>query len=186
MLSREQLIESAGRTLNARPRATLADIAREAGISRATLHRHVENRDDLMQQLGEHSLRLWDDSLTEARADEAATSEDPAVVRAAVEALVRSYVRSVELFGFTLTDPFFEDAPGLVEQGEELEGREQALLARAQELGLLRRDVPVAWLSSWIFGLLVAARDATRRGQVGLRAVESLVLTSFVEGRSAP
>lgn len=184
MLSRE-LLESAGRTLNARPRATLADIARAAGISRATLHRHVENRDDLVHQLGALSLALWEESLEQVDADATARSDDPAGVRAAVEGLVRSYVASVELFGFTLTDPFLEDQPDLLASAERLEEREQALWSAAQRAGVLRGDVPPVWLSSCLFGLLVAARDALRRGEIGMRAAENLVLTSFFEGSAA-
>lgn len=184
MLSRE-LLESAGRTLNTRPRATLADIARAAGVSRATLHRHVESRDDLMQQLGALSLALWEESLAAADADATARSGDPAVVRAAIERLVRSQVASVELFGFTLTDSFFEDQPDFFARAERLEEREQALWSAAQRAGVLRGDVSPAWLSSCLFGLLVAARDALRRGEIGMRAAENLVLTSFFEGSAA-
>src|ERR671914_55776 len=47
--NRERILDAAGRMLARSPSATLADIAAAAGVSRSTLHRRFQNRDQLVE-----------------------------------------------------------------------------------------------------------------------------------------
>jgi serine phosphatase RsbU (regulator of sigma subunit) len=49
--NRERILDAAGRMLTRSPSATLADIAAAAGVSRSTLHRRFQNRDQLVAAL---------------------------------------------------------------------------------------------------------------------------------------
>jgi serine phosphatase RsbU (regulator of sigma subunit) len=49
--NRERILDAAGRMLARSPSATLADIAAAAGVSRSTLHRRFQNRDELIAAL---------------------------------------------------------------------------------------------------------------------------------------
>ena len=49
--NRERILDAAGRMLARSPSATMADIAAAAGVSRSTLHRRFQNRDQLVAAL---------------------------------------------------------------------------------------------------------------------------------------
>ncbi|HEV2874094.1 MAG TPA: PP2C family protein-serine/threonine phosphatase [Thermoleophilaceae bacterium] len=49
--NRERILDAAGRMLTRSPSATMADIAAAAGVSRSTLHRRFQNRDQLIAAL---------------------------------------------------------------------------------------------------------------------------------------
>ena len=51
--NRERILEAAERMLKRSPSATLADIAAAAGVSRSTLHRRFQNREELVSALRE-------------------------------------------------------------------------------------------------------------------------------------
>ena len=89
-------------------------------------------------------------------------------------------------FGFALTDTL----PALVRRptwpaSQELFDREVAFYAAAQRAGVLRDDVPPVWLGHAVYGLLVAAREALRLGDLPRRGLEDLVLTTLLAGSGA-
>jgi AcrR family transcriptional regulator len=47
--TRDRIVASARRVFAARPDAVASEVARDAGVSRATLHRHFRSRQDLLQ-----------------------------------------------------------------------------------------------------------------------------------------
>ena len=56
------------------------------------------------------------------------------------------------------------------------------LVAAAQEAGVLRRDLPLRWFGHVTYGLLVAAREAVRIGDIARRDAGQLVLSSLLAG----
>src|SRR6478735_6728374 len=55
------------------------------------------------------------------------------------------------------------------ERTQVLADREAVLVAAAQEAGVLRRDLPLRWFGHVTYGLLVAAREAVRIGDIARR-----------------
>jgi AcrR family transcriptional regulator len=180
--SRDSILAAAVRRLNADPRASMADLSTAAGVGRATLHRYFSTRDELLHELGTRSLNRWERSMDDAGVDEAAGSGDPARIEACIREVLSRYLGDYDEFGFALTDPYLQSAPDLVARIEALAERETALLAAGQKAGLLRPDVPAPWLSSAVYGLLVAARDAITVGRVARRDLDAYVITTFLDG----
>lgn len=58
--SREALINSGIKLLVVNPGASLKEIAEFAGVGRATLYRHFETRDQLIQEIAQESLAMAD------------------------------------------------------------------------------------------------------------------------------
>jgi AcrR family transcriptional regulator len=183
--NRDDVLGAAQRLLNVDPAASMAAIGDAAGVSRATLHRHVASREALLVELGTRSLDRWERRLDDGRVEEVAASGDPVRIRAVLEELVLGYVEDSDDFGFALTDHVILADPALDERTEQLTSREVTLFAAAQAAGVLRHQGSPRWLSHVVYGLLVAGREAVRIGDVARRDVPDLVLSTLLTGVSA-
>jgi len=182
MRSRDDVLDAALATLNADPTASMAEIAAGVGIGRATLHRHVSTREALLAELGHRSLDRWAQTQADCDMAGATASGDPTTLAACLRANLAACLADAAIFGFTLTDPTMLDAPEMAARTRVLQDVEIACFAAAQQAGVVRRDAPAAWLSHTVFGLLVAARQAERDGDVARRDLPDLILTTFLEG----
>lgn len=185
MATRDEVLAAAQRHLNVDPRASMAVLAAAAGVGRATLHRHFASRDDLLHELGARSHDRWEASLDAADAAGAAASGDADRIEACLRDLFARYLADSDDFGFALTDSYLVSAPDLLARSDRLAERERDLLAAGQAAGVLRDDVPARWLGHAVYGLLVAAREAVRDGDVTRRDLDETVLSMFFTGGGA-
>jgi len=185
MTSRDSILAAAQRRLNADPQASMADLAISAGVGRATLHRHFSTRDELLHELGARSMNRWEESLDAVDVAGAVAAGEAERIETCIRELLGRYLADYDEFGFVLTDPYLSSDPELVGRTEELAEREIELMAAAQRAGLLAGHFPATWLSSAIYGLLVAARDAISTGRVARRDLDAFVITTFLEGTRA-
>ena len=183
---RNDVLGAAQRVLNRDPGASMSVIAEAAGVSRATLHRHVDSRDALLVELGTRSLDQWERRLDAAAVEDVAATGDATAIRSVLEALVVGYVDDADDHGFALTDHVILANAALVERTQVLADREGVLFAAAQAAGVLRADLPLRWFGHTIYGQLVAGREAVRLGDVARRDVAHLVLSTLLTGVSAP
>lgn len=186
MSTREQLLDAALRTLNAEPTASLAEVARAAGVGRATLHRHFPARDDLVRELGDRSLDRWEQTQDASGMADAIADGSAEAVTACLHAMFPRLVVDAEDYGFALTDSFLVCDPELAARSAALEAREVELWRTAQAAGVVRPELPARWYLHAGYGLLVAARDALLAGDVARRDVADLVLGTLLHGISTP
>ena len=185
MATRDEILAAAQRHLNVDPRASMAVLAAAAGVGSATLHRHFASRDELLHELGTRSLDRWEASLDGADADGAAASGEAARIDACLRDLMGRYLADSDDFGFALTDSYLTTAADLLARSDRLAEREVELLRAGQAAGVLRSDVPARWLGHAVYGLLVAAREAVREGDVARRDLDETVLSTFLLGAGA-
>jgi AcrR family transcriptional regulator len=179
---RDDILGAAQRLLNVDAGASMTAIAEAAGVGRATLHRHFTTREALLTELGTRSLDRWEGRLDDGDLEAVAASGDAARIRSLLDALVLGYVEDSDDFGFALTDHVILADEALVERTERLADRETVLWAAGQSAGVLRADLAPRWLGHAVYGLLVAAREAVRVGDVARRDVPDLVLSTFLTG----
>ncbi|MEU9593596.1 TetR/AcrR family transcriptional regulator [Streptomyces sp. NPDC048219] len=158
-VDREQVLRSAAALLTRRATATMDEVARAAGISRATLHRHFAGRDALVRALEAHCI-----AECEAATEAARPHEGPAAD--AVRRLVRELEPAAGLLAFLYTEnQLFEG-----EQQNEGWARIDALLTelfrRGQESGEFRIDLTPVWLTEALYGLLASGAWAVTEGRV--------------------
>lgn len=138
------------------------DIARAAGISRATLHRHFAGRDALvrgLEQLGVQQVRAAVDA---ARIDEG----DPA------EALRRLVDRTAPLtgfLGFLMTENQLFEPSALDPGWSEIDDGIAALFRRGQEDGVFRVELTAPFLTEALYALVTASAWAVQAGRVAER-----------------
>jgi AcrR family transcriptional regulator len=160
-------------------------VAKAAGVGRATLHRYFATREALLTEIGTRSLDRWESRLRDRDVAATAASGDTDRIAACLEGLVADFVADADDFGFALTDSYMCAEPALAARADALFAEEVVFYAAAQAAGLLRADVPPRWLGHAMYGVLVAARDALRGGDVARRDLDALVLATFLTGNGA-
>lgn len=177
--NREAILAAARTAWNADPAATLATIASDAGVGRATLHRHFDGRDDLLRVLALQSIHEIDEACEEL-ALVASSATD--ALRRMIEIVVPLGDRYHFLtrMGELLHDPVIQR-----ETDRELEELAQMVRA-AQAEGGLREDLPTAWIVRSCDALIYAAWLAIGEGEVDQDEAAALVVHTLLQGVAAP
>ncbi len=161
-MDRDLILARAAELLTKKPTASTDEIARYAGISRATLHRLFAGREALVRALEELGIRRLNDVLDAARVEEGGAED-------AVRRLITEVQPVADFLAFLLTEnQLFE--PGEVHEGwERIDERIGALFRRGQEQGEFRIDLTSAWLTEALYALIGGAAWAVQDGRVAAR-----------------
>jgi TetR/AcrR family transcriptional repressor of mexCD-oprJ operon len=153
--------------------ASMSDVAAAAGVARATVYRYFESREALLQAVGRLALDDAGERLGAARLDEVALANG-------LERAVRALVGAGEGFVVLVrerarpTDSDLEDRIGDFE--ERIGTPLRDLIARGQDMGEIRGDVPAALLTEALFAIVVHAMGSTP----GLGTDDMIAATSSV------
>ncbi|MDJ0345024.1 TetR/AcrR family transcriptional regulator [Streptomyces sp. H10-C2] len=178
---REQVLRDAADLLTRRATASMDDIAKAAGISRATLHRHFPGRDALVRALGLLGIAQMDERLDAARIEEG----DP------VEAVRRLIDEAMPVSGFLAFlygENQLYDLPEVNEGWARVDERVSALFRRGQEQGLFRYDLTPTWLGEALYALIAASGWCVQDGRMArndaARMVSELMLGGMLRSAS--
>ncbi|GAA3996282.1 TetR/AcrR family transcriptional regulator [Allokutzneria multivorans] len=178
---RDQVLRAAASLLVRNHGASMTEVAEAAGISRATLHRVVPNRDALLDQLLWLGLGETVTALTAARPEAGAPL-------AALERVVVALTPVAELFRFVTTQPLDATTPEFQAGFHALDERLTALFLRGQDSGAFRGDLPATWMVDALASLLFAAALAARAGRLpgndNPRAVIDLLVGGVTRGET--
>lgn len=178
---REQVLRDAAALLSRRATASMDEIAKAAGISRATLHRHFPGRDALVRALGLLGIAQMDERLDAARIEEG----DP------VEAVRRLIDEAMPVSGFLAFlygENQLYDMPEVNEGWARVDERVSALFRRGQEQGLFRYDLAPTWLGEALYALIAASAWCVQDGRMArndsARMVSELMLGGMLRSAS--
>ena len=147
--NRRVLLGAAAGALARNPEASLSEVARLAGLTRATLYRHFGSRERLLEALKDDALDSAAEAVAAARVEEGA----------ALEALRRVITAITSLGGRFW--PLLMD--GADRDPEFLHSRAQAfapvlgIIERGQMSGQIRTDISPQWAVTALTALLAAA-----------------------------
>ncbi|WKX73392.1 TetR/AcrR family transcriptional regulator [Streptomyces sp. XD-27] len=174
-VDRAHVLREAAALLTRKSTASMDEIARAAGISRATLHRHFAGRDALIRALEELGIEQFEGALDAARLEEGD----------AVDALRRLVAAARPVSGFLA----FLYTENQLFEGEEinagwarLDARVGALFRRGQEEGVLRIDLTPAWLTEALYGLIAAAAWAVHDGRLATKDMDYMIAELLLGG----
>lgn len=161
------------------------DVARAAGVSRATFYNHFSEREEILATLLDRLLG------TDAEVESAGDAEAPLeAVRTTVRDAVGRMLEQSELARFVYTLPMRHESllKGDVPSTPAVFRSIHRLLAQAAERGEIRADVPLDLLCVHVHGALESAMRAWAEGRVDdptARAdlLVELALTGILPGR---
>lgn len=150
------------------------EVARAAGIGRATLHRHFAGREALIKALEELGIREMEAALDAARLDEGPAGD-------ALRRLVGRIEPAAGLLAFLITEnQLFEDDTNT--GWDRIDGRFSALFRRGQEQGEFRIDLSPAWLTEALYGLIGAGAWAVQDGRVATKDFQYMIVELLLGG----
>ncbi|MCW5250945.1 MULTISPECIES: TetR/AcrR family transcriptional regulator [unclassified Streptomyces] len=174
-VDREQVLRSAAALLSRKGAATMDEVARAAGISRATLHRHFAGRDALVRALEALGIAECEAALEAARTD-----EGPAA--GAVRRLVGELQSAAGLLSFLYSENQLFEGEEQNAGWARLDARLTELFRRGQESGEFRIDLTPAWLTEALYGLLASGAWAVAEGRVARNDFTRMIVELLLGG----
>ena len=155
----QRIIDAAVDCLSANPEASMADIARHAGVVRATIYVHFPTRESLIEAVTQHAI---------SEASQVIDSADPDVgdpvqaLRRVVSAAWRTLGRYHALVAINTRLPHEE----LHRRHGSVLDRLEPLIVRGQQAGAFQPDVPVSWHLATLLALIHAASAELSAGRL--------------------
>lgn len=170
----EALTEAAARHLAHAPSASMEDIAREAGVSRATLFRRHPTRAQLVTELSQRAVRAYIGAVDSARPEDGRAQE--AMVR-----LVERLAPLAPTYGLLVLQPLEAAVEtALLAEAESCEGRIRDLVRRGQRSGTFTLDLSPEWVLTTITWLVVGAADSLRLGTLAPADLRPFLTTTII------
>ncbi|WP_162891185.1 TetR/AcrR family transcriptional regulator [Aeromicrobium sp. A1-2] len=181
--NRGAILDAAVEVLADTPTASLAEIAKRAGLGRATLYRHFENREALGAAIRSEALDRAASALEAAAVEEGPARE--AVHRVVLALLPLGMRFRVILYGGVDGDAEFVAAREQVLQPL------MGLIARAIGNDELDAQVDPVWIAAALPALLVAAVRVASSGSLDVERTADLLCRTLFDGlgsakRAAP
>ncbi len=174
-VDREQVLRSAAALLTRKSTATMDEVAKAAGIGRATLHRHFAGRDALVRALENLGIQEF-----EAALDAAALDEGPS--EQALRRLIAAVESSAGLLSFLVTENQLFEGDEVNEGWNRLDARVSAFFRRGQERGEFRIDLTPAWLTEALYGLVSTGAWAVQAGRVAGQDFQYMIVELLLGG----
>jgi TetR/AcrR family transcriptional regulator, mexCD-oprJ operon repressor len=170
------MLDALATALNARPGATMTELAAAAGLSRATLHRRFPSRDDLLIRLAEDAADKTTAALADARLDTAPARE--ACLRL-VDALVPLGGR----FAFLLREgAWLDEQPAVAKGIRTVEDAVHQVIERGRRSGELRADLPESYQVRLVLAAVYTAWEAIQAGELGSREAPRAAAAALLTG----
>lgn len=174
------ILEAALEALASDPEASMAEIARRAGVVRATIYVHFPTRDSLLDAVMEHAVA----QVAQATRDAEPTVGTP---EEALERVLRATWRQLSRFHALLAiNTSRLSVKELHRRHLPVMTQFTPLIERGQKNKVFWRDVPVSWHLASIRALVHAASAELQGGRLTEAAVEDIVVATVLAAMRGP
>ncbi|MFK4147882.1 TetR/AcrR family transcriptional regulator [Streptomyces sp. NPDC004065] len=172
---RDHVLRSAADLLTRKSTATMDEVAKAAGISRATLHRHFAGRDALVRALEALGIAECEAAVDAARLEEGSASD-------AVRRLVREIQPAAGLLAFLYGENQLWEGERQHDGWVRLDARIGAVFERGRNSGEFRAELTPAWLTEALYGLIASCAWAVQDGRVAAREFPTMIAELLLGG----
>jgi AcrR family transcriptional regulator len=166
------IINAALEALASDPDASMAEIARRAGVVRATVYMHFPTRESLLDAVMEHATGLVADAIRGAEPDRGEPKE-------ALERVIRATWKQLSQFHSVLGINISRlSAKELRRRHLPMTTQFIPLLERGQAEGAFRSDVSALWLIAVVRAIVHVASTELQAGRLSEAEVEQTMLTT--------
>lgn len=172
-----EMLASLALALVDQPRASLQELARAVGVSKATLYRFCPTRDRLIERLMTYGVQAISEAIAIAELDRDSPIE-------ALKRLIENSLKHRELILFMSNYWEKTAAPDLCSAADwdlALDG----FFLRGQQQGVFRIDITAPALTEIWSSLVIGLLEAERRGRVARIGLTTLMETAFLNGALA-
>lgn len=167
------LLDRVAEVLVANLSASMAEVAKAAGIGRTTLHKHYATRDDLLRAVGHRAIEKWEQALDQVTDD----GGDGGLL-----AMAAAMIPIGPQLAFLWRTPALGQFPDLIKRALAAEDRCQAVLLRAQRLGVIKASVPEWWLLDTYLSMIYSASLAVSGGKLAPLDAPRLAVSTLLHG----
>jgi TetR/AcrR family transcriptional regulator, mexCD-oprJ operon repressor len=161
------------------PDASVAEVARAAGVGRVTLYGHFPSRQELMDAVFAHALAKANTVLDAEVIDHGAASE-------ALSRLIRSSWPILAQHRGLLAAAQRDLPPARIRQHhDQTMARVERLIARGQDEGDFRTDLPRPWLVATFYSLMHAAAEEVDAGRLDPAQAGGVLATTILAALAA-
>jgi len=166
------ILDAALEALASDPDASMAEIARGAGVVRATIYMHFPTRDALLDAVQEHATAQVADAIREAEPDRGEPEE-------ALQRVIRATWKQLSQFhGILALNMSRLSAKELRRRHLPMTTQFIPLLERGQADGVFRSDVSAEWLIAVVRAIVHVASTELQAGRLPQADVERTMLTT--------
>jgi AcrR family transcriptional regulator len=162
------------------PDASMAEIARRAGVVRATIYVHFPTREALLDAVMEHAVAQVADATREAEP----TRGEPA--EALERVLLATWDKLSNFHTLLAINTSRLSAKELHRRHLPVMTQFVPLIERGQKDGVFRRDVPVSWHLAVIRALVHTASAELQSGRLSEAEVETTIVTTVLAAMRGP
>ncbi|MER6582650.1 TetR family transcriptional regulator [Nonomuraea sp. NPDC001023] len=174
------ILEAGTRLLSDDPGASVAEIAKAAGVGRVTLYGHFPSREALVDAVLDHTVGLADAVLEDEALETAPAPEAMAgLLRSSWEILDRHRRLFVAADRVLPTERIREHHDRPLR-------RVERLIARGQDDGDFRTDLPLEWLVTTFFAIIHSAAQEREAGRLAAEQVEPVLARTMLSLLTPP
>jgi AcrR family transcriptional regulator len=168
-----KILDAAVEALAGDPEASMAGIARRAGVVRATVYVHFPTREALIAAVTERAIAEVGELIEDAEPDHGEPAD-------ALARLVATAWRTMGRYhSLVAINAGLPQAELEAKHGPVLD-RLEPLIARGQADGVFRADVPAAWHLTVVLALIHAASGTLQAGHGTAEAIESALVSTVL------
>jgi AcrR family transcriptional regulator len=168
------ILAAGTRLLSDDPGASVADIAKAAGVGRVTLYGHFPSREALVDAVLDHAVGMADTSLADDSLDTAPAPEAMAtLLRSSWEILDRHRRLFVAADRVLPTERIREHHDRPLR-------RVERLIERGRQAGDFRTDLPLGWLVTTFFAIIHSAAQEREAGRLAADEVEHVLVSTML------
>ena len=174
------ILDAALEALASDPDSSMSEIARRAGVVRATIYVHFPTRTDLLDAVMEHATAHVAEAMRGAEPERGEPVE-------ALERVLRATWRQLAQFhGLVALNTARLSAEELHRRHRPVLDQLAPLITRGQKDGVFRRDLPIAWHLAVIPAIVHAASHESRGGRLPESEAEAAMLTTAINAIATP